>query len=301
MNLLGAAGVTAAIAIALAARRIVVPLGVGPGARRAVELTGLRGEGAAGDVAIAGSSCPAWFAELVQAADLRSPGRWWRVLVVGAAVAAVGAHTVGGPPFALLAGTGTFGGVVGGLRANGHRRARRVAQSVPSALDAVARSCRAGASVLGALRDLATTEVGPAGPVLAGVAARVDHGVSLRDALDELVARHPVAPVRLAAAALLVGADTGAAPGRAVDGVAATIRDHLALEREAAAQATQARTSAAVLVLAPLGFTVFAVLADPRVATFLFRTPVGLLCVALGGGLDALGAWWMSRLVRGPT
>jgi tight adherence protein B len=152
--------------------------------------------------------------------------------------------------------------------------------------------------VLQALRGLSAADVGPAGAVFAGVASRVDRGESVRDALDALVGRHPVHAVRLAAAALLVGADTGAAPARAVEGVAATLRDHAALEREAAALATQGRASAAVLVLAPVGFGAFAVLADPRVATFLFRTAAGLACLVSGAALDALGAWWMSRLVR---
>jgi tight adherence protein B len=37
---------------------------------------------------------------------------------------------------------------------------------------------------------------------------------------------------------------------------------------------------------------------DPTAARFLLGTPAGWLCIGAGLGLDAIGAWWMSRLVR---
>ncbi|QGG96523.1 type II secretion system F family protein [Actinomarinicola tropica] len=241
---------------------------------------------------------PAWFARRAVDADLAPVERWWTGARLAVACAALGGWRVGGPTASVVAGLGAAGAGVVVLAALGHRREDRLVRSVPEALDAVARACRAGASVHQALRGLAQVDVGPAGPLLAEVATRVDRGRSLDGALADLVAAHPVPPVRLAAVALLVGAETGAAPARAVDGVAATLRDHAALDREAQALATQAKASVAVLVLAPVGFGALAVAGDPRVATFLFREPAGMACLAVGLVLDALGAWWMHRLVR---
>lgn len=285
-----AAGVAAA-AVLVGLHRVVLPTGFGSGRRDLLDEHGATGAATPG--------CPPWFERMAAAADLDPPVFWWWGAVGAVVVTASGSLLLGGPALAAVASIAATAALLGGLRSFGHRRDARIARSVPASLDAIARSCRAGASVLQALRELADADVGPSGRVFARVAARVDRGESMGDALDELVGRHPVHAVRLAAAALLVGADTGAAPARAVDGVAATLRDHAALEREAAAHATQARASAAVLVLAPVGFGIFAVVADPRVAAFLFRSVPGLVCLSLGASLDAVGAWWMSRLVRG--
>ncbi|MBK5222154.1 MAG: type II secretion system F family protein [Acidimicrobiia bacterium] len=243
--------------------------------------------------------CPRWFARAAFDADLSPADRWWWAAFGLVAGAALLGFALGGVPLLVVVGGGAALSVVGGLRAARHRRERGLAASVPDALDHIARSCRSGSSVVQALHEVGSAGVGPAGEVLAEVAQRVERGAAMRESLDDLVGRHQVGALRLAAAALLVGADTGAAPARAVEGVATTLRDRAALDREAAAHATQAKASAAVLVLAPVGFGVFTIAADPRVGDFLFRSPGGLACLAGGATLDVLGAWWMSRLVGG--
>jgi tight adherence protein B len=80
--------------------------------------------------------------------------------------------------------------------------------------------------------------------------------------------------------------------------VAATLRERRAVEREATALATQARSSALVIVLAPLAFAALSSLGDPRAGAFLVGTPTGLACLTAGLALDGLGAWWMHRIVR---
>lgn len=243
------------------------------------------------------SAPPSWFVAMAGDAALTPVERWWQVALAAPVAAAAAVCVMAGPAMAVCAGSLVVAGELAALRAMRGRATALLARSVPEVLDAVARSCRAGSSVVGALGDLGADD-GLAGPVFADVARQVGHGVSLRDALDGVVTAHPEPSVRLAAAALLVGADTGAAPARAVDGVAATLRDRVALEREAAGHATQANASAAVLVVAPVGFGVVAVVTDPRVGGFLFSSPLGWACLVAGVGLDVVGAWWMARLVR---
>jgi tight adherence protein B len=244
------------------------------------------------------SEPPRWFVERAAAADLAPVDRWWRVTWLGPVVGGLLAGVAVAPAAGLLVGVGVASGEVVALHLCRGRADVRLARSVPDALDAVARSCRSGSSLVSALGELDDGD-GPAGPVFADVSHRVRHGVSLREALDDVLVIHPEPAMRLAAAALLVGSDTGAAPARAVEGVAATLRDRAALDREAAAQATQATASAAVLVVAPVGFGVVAAATDPRVGAFLVSFPFGVGCLAAGASLDLVGAWWMHRLVRG--
>ena len=117
-------------------------------------------------------------------------------------------------------------------------------------------------------------------------------------ALEGLGERQPLPGVRLAVAALCLGVETGGAQARAVDGVASTLRDRLAVTAEVRALSAQARLSALIIGVAPVGFGAFAAATDPRTARFVFHTVPGLLLLATGLALDALGWLWMRRLSR---
>jgi tight adherence protein B len=174
----------------------------------------------------------------------------------------------------------------------------RIDAAVPLALEAMARSLRTGGSLRQALREAVTATPAELGEDLDRLAGAVEHGAPLAGALDDWVTARPLPSVRLAAAALRLGAETGGAQARALDGVAATVRERRRAAAEVSAQATQARVSAAVIALSPLAFGVLSTASDHRTAAFLFGTIPGLALLGLGLGLDCLGAFWMARLTR---
>jgi Flp pilus assembly protein TadB len=177
-------------------------------------------------------------------------------------------------------------------------RTRRRDAQLPEALERTASALRAGVSLVGALEAAAAASPAPLGDELAQLMASVDNGRSLAAALDEWSERATTPPVRLAATALALGAEAGGAVARAVDGVAATLRDRRTVAAEASALATQARASAALIAAAPLAFSALVSAADPGAAAMLFTTPVGLLCLAGGLALNTAGVLWMARIVR---
>ena len=214
-----------------------------------------------------------------------------------------------GPLAAFLAGgsglTGvvTAGLLVGPLLLVHTRRGRaddRLEQALPAALEAVARSLRSGASLRQAVEEAGAAS--GTGRVMAGelsrAAAEAAQGASLVTALEAVGARRPLPGVRLGVAALCLGAETGGAQARAVDGVAATVRERLAVSAELRALSSQAHISALVIGLAPLGFGAFAAATDPRTSEFLLHTPAGLILLVTGLILDALGWLWMQHLAK---
>lgn len=181
------------------------------------------------------------------------------------------------------------------------RRARRDAQ-LPAWLERLAAGLRAGLSLPGALSASATSAGWPLRQDLDRLLAQVDAGVGVEEALARW-RTHPDASrsVALACAALELGAGAGGSVARAVDRVAATLRDRLEAQAEARALGTQARTSAALLSIAPVGFTAALASVEPRVVRVLLTTPVGWACLLGGLALEALGAAWMARIVRSAT
>lgn len=245
---------------------------------------------------------PARVAGALADADLPLPApvawtAWLGVLGAGTLLALA----AGGPGLAGLAIVALVAGPALVVRSRRGRADTRIEQALPLALEAVARSLRSGASLRQAVEEAGRGTAG-AGRALAAelsrAAAEAAQGASLVAALEAVATRRPLPGVRLGVAALCLGAETGGAQARAVDGVAATVRERLAVAAELKALSSQARMSALVIGLAPVGFGGFAAATDPRTAQFMFHTPAGLALLAGGLVLDTLGWLWMQRLAK---
>ena len=171
-------------------------------------------------------------------------------------------------------------------------RSERI-DSVPEVLELTARALRSGASVLGAL-DRAAVELPGTG--LGQVVRRVRGGLSLTEALDRWVNGNW--DRQTAAALLVLGHSTGAAMAASLDRAAASLRQRKALGDEVRALTSQTRASGVVVAAAPAGFAAIVAIVDRSALAALVSTPIGLLSLAAGLVLEALGIWWMGRLCR---
>lgn len=174
----------------------------------------------------------------------------------------------------------------------GERRRRVLDRAVPDRLDRIVRGLRAGATLPNAI-----VAVGVDDDVLGGLVADLSRGRPLTPSVARWRDEDPSPNRRLASVALEVTAEVGGASARVLDGVAESLRDRVALEREVTALSSQSRASAVLLVLAPVVFALVAGSIDRRILATLLGTPVGWICLTAGIGLDAVGALWMSRLV----
>lgn len=237
-------------------------------------------------------------------ADAGLPGRVldavptiWAALVVAVALVPTAALVLSGPLLAGLVAGGLFAAVRWGRGFLAARAAARVEADLPLALDEVVRSLRSGASLTQALAE-ASALPGPLGRDLRDTVFAAVHGDGLAAALEAWAAQRPLPGVRLTVAALTLGLDAGGAQARAIDGVATTLRERQQLGAEVRALASQARMSAVVLSVAPLGFAVVLAAIDDDVADFFLHRAVGTICLAVGIGLDAGAAAWMGRVAK---
>ncbi|MBW3574644.1 MAG: type II secretion system F family protein [Actinobacteria bacterium] len=241
---------------------------------------------------------PPWLARRLAAGGLDHDARRVWAAWVAVVVLAVGASVLlAGPGLAVVVAAALAVGPAAGLALASGRAERLLEEALPEALEAVARGLRSGASLVQSIGEAGLATSGRLGHELAAISAEVARGGALVGAIDAWGDRHAAGSVRLAVSALGLGAETGGAHARALDGVAATIRSRLAVSREVRALSSQARLSGAVITVAPLAFAVLAAATDERTAGFLLRTPLGLVCLGLGLCLDGLAALWMHRLV----
>lgn len=238
---------------------------------------------------------PEWFSRRLAAAEDLDASRLWSVWVAGLAGSfGVGWWIAGSGLGALSAGGWAFLPLLA-PRWLERRSERQRFAAVPEVLDAVARGLRSGASLVQALEE-ASKEEGALASELSVVVAEAQRGAGVAPALDAWARRRPSGPIRLAATALAMGAEAGGATARTVEGVAATVRQRLAVAGETKALTSQARISAQVMALAPLGFCAIGAATDPALARFLFVTPLGWIFLATGAALDLGGAMWMRKL-----
>jgi len=176
------------------------------------------------------------------------------------------------------------------------RRDRRDAQ-LPDALEHLASALRGGLAVGPAVRQVASRAPDPLGTELRPLVVALDGGAPVATALRGWAAAPGASrDVQLVVAALTLGAAAGGEVARSVDGLAATLRERRALQAEVRALATQARASAGVLAVAPIAFAALVTTIEPGAVAFLVASPLGLLCLGLGLGLEGLGALWMARI-----
>jgi tight adherence protein B len=166
--------------------------------------------------------------------------------------------------------------------------------------DELAATIRAGSSLPQALASVGGQAGAAAGVVRAAIEP-VERGRSVADAARSWAEAASTPDERLLAEALLLAAVGGRPDPLLFEVVAETIRERRALEGELRAQTAQARASAAVLALLPLGFTGLVASTDHDVTTFLFGTLAGRACIVIGVLLDGLGAWWMRRTIGSVT
>lgn len=126
----------------------------------------------------------------------------------------------------------------------------------------------------------------------------IDDGEPLQTAIDRWArsADHP--DRRLLADAWAVAGSTGAGIAPALLRTTRTLRDRTAVDREIVALTAQARLSARVLTIVPIGFAVLVAIVDHRVRDLLVGTTAGRLGIVVGLLLDWIGARWMHRQVE---
>jgi tight adherence protein B len=170
-----------------------------------------------------------------------------------------------------------------------------IGDAVAPLLDNVASALRAGATLHDALQ--LASERGPLAPTFRAVLVRVEAGMPLRVALDQLGATHPHRALRLAASALALGVETGGATAASLDAVAQAVRDESALIAEVRTLSAPVRASALVIGAAPLGFGLLITAIDPHAGGALLFTAFGRVCLVIGLALDATGLWWMRSML----
>jgi tight adherence protein B len=213
----------------------------------------------------------------------------------------------------LAAGAGwAMGGVVGlgigllaahGVRVLRRRREGSIADIVvqeraADAVGAIAAAVRSGSSLPQALRYAAGEASPPIRGELERLVADLDTGIAMDDALTAWAAHRPSPDTDLVVAALELHRRSGGDLPAVLDQVSATIRDRVGIAREVRSLTAQARLSAWILGVLPVGFFGFLWLTSRRDIEAALSTPTGLLAITVGLALEGGAFLWIRSLLE---
>ncbi|WP_455923432.1 type II secretion system F family protein [Pseudomonas putida] len=176
------------------------------------------------------------------------------------------------PVLALLLGAILFSVLLRQALAKHHKALQL---SLPQAIDALNRTCRAGVPVSNAFSLVAEHLAGPLGTEFRIVDHWLRLGVPLRRVMQDSAVRVPLAEYRFFAVILIINQESGGRLGETLDRLATTLRERQELHLKLLAKTSEARASAKIVAaLAPcmMLYMYFNAPADFR---FLFSDPTG--------------------------
>jgi tight adherence protein B len=222
-----------------------------------------------------------------------------RRLLIGGAVIAFVVGFVAFGPVAGLAAAATGPLVVSRLLAARRRRYRAAVDAgVPELAVAIADALSGGCSLRSALLEAATGTVGAAGHELRRTAAELAAGAVTDDALEAMRRRTRSPGMDVLVVACLLQRRAGGDLARLLRESARALEDQARLEDEVRSATAQARFTALIVVLLPLGGAVLAELASPGWFAGLWSSFLTAWLVAVALVLQLLAAVLMQRLGR---
>jgi tight adherence protein B len=166
------------------------------------------------------------------------------------------------------------------------------------ALASIAAAVRAGTSLPQALGHAAGEAEPPARAAFEQIVGDLEVGVPIEQALERWREAWPSPDTDLVVGALELHRRSGGDLPAVLEQVTATIRGRVSVAREVRSLTAQARLSAWILGLLPVGFFAFLLVAARSDVQGALGTPIGVLCIVAGLILEGGAILWIRSLIR---
>ncbi|KAE8758671.1 pilus assembly protein TadB [Paraburkholderia madseniana] len=236
---------------------------------------------------------------LLQSGRDWSVGRFLTYTLVLPCVAAAVALCLGVPLLPSLALAAVFA-----LLPLGHvhrSRSKRIAvleRQLPEAADLISRALRAGHSFPSSLGMVGEELANPLGGEFQTTFDEISYGVSMNDALKNMVARVPVMDLRYFVIAVLIQREAGGNLSEILDSISQIIRERLKLLSKVKVLSAEGRLSAWILGALPFALAGVIMLINPDFFMGLINDPAGLKMIGVSLVSMLLGIVWMRKVIR---
>ena len=178
------------------------------------------------------------------------------------------------------------------------RHERRMQEHLAEAVALIATAMRSGRSLLQAI-ELSAEELDPSlGTTLRRLVDRTELGDPMDGAIDAWATEVGGPDARLVAGVLKLHRRTGGSLSTTLEDLAETLRSRRSAAREIESLTAQARLSATILGLLPIGFFLFLSVVARGDLEAAYETPAGVAAIGLGFALQGAAYLWIRGLLR---
>ena len=176
-----------------------------------------------------------------------------------------------------------------------------LARSLPEAIDAITRVCRAGVPLHSAFGIAADHLQGPLLDELRQIEHWLKLGVPLKQAMQHSAQRLPLAEYRFFAVILIISQESGGRLGDTLERLAATLRARSELQMKVQAKTSEARASAKIVAMLVPAVLLYMYFNSPADFRFMFNDATGIkvmVYAACSVGLGLLITHLMVKRIR---
>jgi tight adherence protein B len=180
-------------------------------------------------------------------------------------------------------------------------RSKRIAlleQQLPEAADLISRALRAGHSFPSSLGMVAEELANPLGGEFRITFDEISYGVSMNDALKNMVARVPVMDLRYFVIAVLIQREAGGNLSEILDNISQIIRERMKLLSKVKVLSAEGRLSAWILGVLPFALAGVIMLINPVFFMGLIEDSAGVKMIGVSLVSMLLGIVWMRKIIR---
>jgi tight adherence protein B len=232
-------------------------------------------------------------------AGIRTPASDVATLVVVTSVLALLIGTASSGPVAGIALSGML--VALGYFLVSRRRSKRAAdfaEQLPTTLQTLVASLRAGYSLPQALESVVQTGYTPTSEEFDRMLSEVRVGRPLAQALRNLGERMASPDFDWVVIALEINEEVGGNLSEVLETVERTIRERESLRRNVRALSAEGRVSAAIIFLLPFITLGVIALGNPGYVRIFYTERVGVIMAAIAAGLMVIGGLWLKSMIK---
>jgi tight adherence protein B len=178
------------------------------------------------------------------------------------------------------------------------RRFLKFEELFPDAMDLLARAVRAGHAFTTGLELIAKEMSSPLSTEFQKTYEQQNLGLPLRDALQNLAVRMPLADVRIFVTALTIQRETGGNLAEILDNLSHVIRERFKLVRQVKVFTAQGRLSLYVLVAVPPIMGTVMYVMNPSYTSLLFTDPMGVRMLVAAIVLQLIGYFVIRKIIQ---
>ncbi len=173
------------------------------------------------------------------------------------------------------------------MRIRRQRRKQEFSDQLPETLDLITASMRGGFSLIQSLANVASDVQEPMRTELRRVFQEVQLGLSVTQALDNLVQRMESTDLDLVVTAIKIHARVGGNLGQILENISTTMRERAKLRREVRVITSMQRISSYVIGALPFALALIIFTINPTYMMRLFQ-PGLILCIPIGACISAV-------------